>query len=74
MTGRDLIMYILENKLEDQLVFDNGELIGFMSVEMAALKFGVGIETVKVWSDLNIIQSIKIGDKLYIPANVVKQE
>lgn len=73
MTGRDLIIYILENNLEDQSVFENGELLGFMSIEMAALKFGVGTSTIKVWIDLRIIPGIKIGDKLYIPANIVKQ-
>ena len=73
MTGKDLIIYILENNLEDEEVFKDGELLGFMSVELAALKFGVGTSTIKVWLDLNIIQGIKIGDKFYIPANIVKQ-
>lgn len=72
MTGRELIIYILENKLEDTQVFENGELLGFMSVELAALKFDVGTATIKVWYDLKIIPGFEIGDKLYIPANIVK--
>lgn len=72
MTGRELIIYILENKLEDAQIFENDELLGFMSVELAALKFNVGVATIKVWHDLNIIPGIEIGGKLYIPANIVK--
>lgn len=74
MTGKDLIIYILENNLENEQVFKDGELLGFMSVELAALKFGVGTTTIKVWADLNIIPYIKIGDTIYIPANSVKKE
>jgi hypothetical protein len=74
MTGKDLIIYILENDLENEQVFKDGELLGFMSVDLAALKFGVGTTTIKVWADLNIIPYIKIGDTIYIPANSVKKE
>lgn len=73
MKGRDLIIYILENNLEDQEVFANGELLGFMSIEMAALKFEVGTSTIRTWIKLDIIPYIKIGDKYYIPANIDKQ-
>lgn len=73
MTGRELIIYILENNLEDQEVFANGELLGFMSIEMAALKFNVGTSTIKTWIDLKIIPGISIGNKIYIPANIEKQ-
>lgn len=73
MTGRDLIIYILENNLENEEVFKDGELLGFMSADLAALKFGVGTSTIKVWIDLNIIPGFKIGNEIYIPANIVKQ-
>lgn len=69
MTGRDLITYILENKLEDEPVFKDGKLIGFITVEEAAVKFGVGINTVKTWFKLAMIDGVKLGDKVYIPAN-----
>ena len=73
MKGRDLIIYILENNLEDQEVFKDGELLGFMSIEMAALKFEVGTSTIRTWIDLDIIPYINIGNKYYIPANVDEQ-
>lgn len=70
MTGRDLIIYILQNNLEDQPVYDNGKLLGFMTTSEAAVKFGVGPYTIDVWVSLEIIPGIKIGDMTYIPANV----
>lgn len=69
MTGRDLILYILSNKLEDEPVFNEGKLLGFMTVEEAAVKFDVGIATVKVWATFNAIDSVKLGDTIYIPSN-----
>ena len=72
MTGRDLIIYILKNNLEDQPVFENGKLIGFLTVDEAALKFGVGPATIKIWYTLGVLQGIEIGGEIFIPGNVVK--
>lgn len=69
MTGRDLIVYILENKLEDRPVFDNGEFLGFVSVAEAAERCGVGIGTVCVWISQGLIYGIKVNDEIYVPAN-----
>ena len=60
MTGRELIIYILENRLEDK------KISWFMTVEEAAVKFKVGVETVKVWYSLGFISGITIGDTIYI--------
>lgn len=68
MTGRDLIIYILQNNLEDKPVFEDGKLLGFMTIEEAAVKSGVyGIETIKAMVQLNYIPYIKIGDMILIP-------
>ena len=69
MTGRELIVYILENNLEDKPVFENGKFLGFLSVDEAAVKFNVGRSTILTWAALNLISYIKIGDEIYIPAN-----
>lgn len=69
MTGRELIMYILENHLENEEVFKDGRLLGYMNVDEAAVKFGVGTATIEVWFKLEMIPGIKIGEVLYIPAN-----
>ena len=36
MTGRDLIVYIMLNKLEDEQVFKDGKLLGFLTEAEAA--------------------------------------
>lgn len=69
MTGRDLIMYILENGLENEQVFSNGKFLGFLTLEETAIKFDVGVETVIAWHRLNMIPGILIGGTLYIPGN-----
>ena len=68
MTGRDLIIYILQNDLEDTPVFENGRLLGFMTPQQAAVKFNVGESTIYAWYKLNQLQGIIIGTELYIPA------
>lgn len=70
MTGKDLIIYILMNNLEDKPIFQNGKFLDFLTENEAALKFNVGINTVKIWYELGFINGIKIGDKIYIPPNV----
>lgn len=69
MTGRELIIYILENGLEDKPVFENGKPLGFMTIVEAAIKFGVGGGTIMTWICLGKIKYIQLGEKLYIPAN-----
>ena len=66
MTGRDLIMYILSNNLENEPVFKDGKFVGFMTVMEAAVKFGVGPSTVRVWYDCGVLDGIKIGETIYI--------
>ena len=70
MTGRDLILYILENHLEDELVIKgDGSLLGFMTVAEAAVKFDVGESTIRAWISLNMLDGVKFGNMYYIPAN-----
>ena len=72
MTGRDLIIYILQNNLEDKPVFDNDKILGFMTVSEAAVKFEVGPATINLWIRLGYIPYICVGGSFYIPGNVVK--
>lgn len=69
MTGRDLIIYILTNKLEDKLVFDNGRFIGFISEREAAEKMNVGIATIRAWINQGQLDCIVVGGLVYIPAD-----
>ena len=69
LTGRDLILYILENNLENEPVIKNGTFIGFITTDEAAAKFNVGIETIKLWVKLNMLNGVKIGNEIYILAD-----
>lgn len=69
MTGRELILYILENNLENEPIFENGRFIGFMSASEAASKFDVGVETIKLWVKFGRLNGVTIDDEVYILPN-----
>lgn len=68
MTGKDLILYILQNDLENEPVFKDGKFIGFNTIEETAVKMGVGTATVSASIKLGQIKSIKIGNTYLVPA------
>lgn len=69
MTGRDLIVYILSNNLENEEVFKDGKFIGFITAGEAAVKLNVGIPTICVWLSQKKLDGVKIGDTIYISAD-----
>lgn len=69
MTGRDLILYILSNGLENEEIFKNGKFIGFMTAEEAAVKLNVGVATIYSWVTMGMLEGVMIAGALYIPAN-----
>ena len=72
MTGRDLIIYILQNHLEDtEILTDNNHM--FLTVEEAAVKYGTGVATIKALVDRNVLKGMKIGDA-YIVLNIDEEE
>lgn len=72
MTGKDLVAYILENDLLDTPVYKDGKLLGFITAEEAAVKFDVGLATIKVWINRGMLDGIKIGDVIFISATATK--
>ena len=70
MTGKELILYILHNNLEDVIVLNGGVFIGFMTEEEVAVKFNVGTATVRAWYYCGRIKGTQIGDSLYFPKDV----
>ena len=78
MTGRELIMYILENHLEDEPVFQNGTFIGYATDVKFAEMLGVGVATVRAWIMIGRVKdAIMIGDTMFIPTiyvNALKSE
>lgn len=71
MTGRDLIVYILTNNLENEPVFKDGKFIGFDTVGEVAAENGVGLATVYAWIHQRRLPSVAIYEGIYIPANYV---
>lgn len=69
MTGRELIIYILENGLEDKEIFEGNRFLGYMTAEEAAVKFGVGEATILVWIARGYLEGVRINDTVCIPAN-----
>ena len=67
MTGKELIIYILQNNLE------NERILNLITVDEAAVKYEVGSETIKAWCTLNVIPNIKLGNVLYIIDNKEKE-
>lgn len=70
MTGRDLILYILEHNLEDEPIFKGGIFLGFWDQNEAAIKFDVGVATIKAWYQVGMLPGIEINGIIYIPANI----
>ena len=69
MTGKELILYILQNNLENEVVIKDGVFVWLMNEEEAAAKFGVGVATIKAWYICGMLSGTKIGDHLYFLRN-----
>lgn len=69
MTGRELIVYILENHLENEEICKIGKIVGFLSIEEAAEKFEVGPATIVALYNMHKLRGVTIGDKIYILTN-----
>lgn len=70
MTGKELILYILENDLENEDVIKDGVFIWLMDEKEAAVKFGVGVAAIRLWYIYGLLDGAKIGDHLYFLRNV----
>ena len=70
MTGKELILYILQNNLENTIVLEDGFFVGFMTEEEAAAKFEVGVATIRAWYYCKRIKGTKIGDSLYFRKDI----
>ena len=65
MTGKDLIVYILRHNLENEEVLKDGIFVCFLNEKQAAAKFEVGVETIKVWYALGLLEGFEIDEHLY---------
>lgn len=65
MTGKELIIYILQNNLENEEIIKDGKIVGLISVDEFAAKFGVGRYTVLTWYAQGKVQGIMVGSSLF---------
>lgn len=70
MTGKELILYILQNDLENEVVIKDGIFVWLMDEEEAAVKFDVGVATIRAWYMCGMLSGTKIGNRLYFFRNV----
>lgn len=70
MTGKELILYILQNNLEDTIVLEDCFFVGFMTEKEAAVKFNVGESTIRAMYICGMLPGTKVGDSLYFRKDV----
>lgn len=66
MTGKDLIIYILKNDLEDEPVFKEGTFIGFATMDNVAVKMNVGVGTIYAWMVMGQLDYVRIGEEYLV--------
>lgn len=71
MTGRELIVYILKNNLEDEHVFKGGTFVGYLTVRQAAILMNVGVATVYALIGQNKLDYVVVGAKYFVSAESV---
>ena len=71
MTGKELILYILQNNLENTVVFSDKFFKGFMTAKEAAVKFEVGEATIYAQYQYNMLDGFKFNDVLYFRKDAV---
>mgnify|MGYP007077591860 CR=1 FL=1 len=66
MTGKDLIIFILQNNLVDSDIPIPDILV---TEEQLAIKFGVGISTIQTWRKIGMLREIQIGESIFFLKN-----
>lgn len=71
MTGKDLIVYILENNLMDEPVFKDGTLIGYIPIGKAAEEMHMGIASMKALLSMYEVDCVTVGG-IFVPYDYKK--
>lgn len=74
MNCRELVIYILENNLENEPLLDEtGVMVGFSSIDMAAVELGVGIPTIYALLNTHSLDYIAVGGVPMISVSSIKK-
>ena len=71
MTGKDLIIYILQNDLENEELFSDGRFLGLLNAEETAARLETGAATVLLWYATGMLDGINIGGTIFFRKDVV---
>lgn len=71
MTGKDVILFILNHNLVDTKIDGYPMRDLFMTVEKAAIKFGIGTNSLKDMIKLGLIDCVEFNGETYIYKDVV---
>jgi hypothetical protein len=69
MTGKELIIYILQNNLENEEVFNNQKFAIFMSEEEAAVALGVGTGAIRAMFEMGMLKGFAFNNSLFLLKN-----
>lgn len=69
MTGKELIIYILENDLLDKSMFDCDNVVGLLSVSEAAIALGAGNATILAHIKIGTIDTVRVGKMDFVIDN-----
>ena len=70
MTGKDLIIYILQNNLENEDLFSDGRFLGLLNAEETAARFNVGTATVMLWYVTGMLDGMNIAGSIFFRKDV----
>lgn len=71
MTGKDLIVYILENNLMDEPICKDGTFIGYIPIGKAAEEMGMGIAGMKSLLNMYEVDCVTVGG-IFVPYDYKK--
>ena len=74
MTGKDLILYILQNDLLEVSVFRDGHFLNCLTIPEAAVHYRVGEATIRTWLELGMIKGIQLGTDIYVPKDAYPKD
>lgn len=69
MIGRQLIIFILANHLENEDIKCGPLLENYISEQDAAVQLKVGVATIRTMFDMGMLRGVKIENDVYIHAD-----
>ena len=67
---KDLVMWIIQNDLMDETIHVDSKDSNFITLEEAAVKLGVGTNSLLDMYKLGLISGLKLGDNIYFDKNI----